>query len=58
VPVIGIGASPGGLEALEQLFSNMPANPGMSFIVITHLDRTHISMLPSLLEKYTEMPYE
>ena len=37
-PIIGIGASAGGLEALEQLLSNVPENSGMAFIVIQHLN--------------------
>ena len=37
--VIGIGASAGGLEALQQFFQNMPGNSGLSFVVIQHLSR-------------------
>jgi len=36
-PIIGIGASAGGLEALEQFFESMPANYGMAFVIIQHL---------------------
>ena len=38
--VVGIGASAGGLEALERFFENMPENSGMAFIVVSHLDPT------------------
>ena len=54
--VVGIGASAGGLEALEELFSNMPVDTGMAFIVVTHLHPGHNSMLPELLGKITKLP--
>lgn len=54
--IVGIGASAGGLRAFEQFFSQMPPDSGMAFILILHLDPTHVSMLPELLKKYTEMP--
>ena len=54
--IVGIGASAGGLKAFEQFFSHMPPDSGMAFILILHLDPTHVSMLPELLRKYTEMP--
>ncbi|MCA9016873.1 MAG: chemotaxis protein CheB, partial [Planctomycetaceae bacterium] len=56
IPVVGIGASAGGLEALEELFDNMPGNTGMAFIVVTHQHPGHVSMLPELLGKHTVMP--
>jgi two-component system CheB/CheR fusion protein len=56
LPIVGIGASAGGLKALEQFFSQMPADGGMAFVLILHLDPTRVSMLPELLRKYTEMP--
>ena len=40
-PVVGIGASAGGLEALESFFSQVPAGCNMAFVVIQHLDPTH-----------------
>ncbi|MGY6274511.1 CheR family methyltransferase [Methylomonas sp. MgM2] len=55
-PVVGIGASAGGLEALEALFANLPADTGLAFIVVTHQLPGHISLLPELLENYTRMP--
>ena len=55
-PVIGIGASAGGLEALEQFFSHLPAACGAAFVVIQHLDPTQQGMLPELLQRATPMP--
>lgn len=54
-PIVGIGASAGGLEALEQFFTNMPPDTGMAFVVIQHLDPTHIGILPELLQRVTIM---
>jgi two-component system CheB/CheR fusion protein len=54
-PVIGIGASAGGLEALELFFKNMPNNSGMAFVVVQHLDPTHIGIMPELLQRMTQM---
>lgn len=54
-PIVGIGASAGGLEALELFFSNMPNNNGMAFVVIQHLDPTHEGMMPELLQRITSM---
>ena len=53
--VVGIGASAGGLEALERFFENMPENSGMAFIVVSHLDPNHISIMPELIQKTTKM---
>lgn len=54
-PIIGIGASAGGLEALEQFLSNVPEKSGMAFVVIQHLDPTQKGMLPELLQRITSM---
>ncbi|MDP3877445.1 MAG: chemotaxis protein CheB [Methylobacter sp.] len=54
-PIIGIGASAGGLEALEQFFSHMPDNLGIAFIVIQHLDPNHKGIMPELLQRTTAM---
>jgi two-component system CheB/CheR fusion protein len=54
-PVVGIGASAGGLEAFSHLFECLPATTGMSYVVIQHLDPTHASLLPSLLAHKTSM---
>lgn len=53
--VVGIGASAGGLDALERFFGNMPENSGMAFIVVSHLDPNHISIMPELIQKSTKM---
>ncbi len=55
IHVIGIGASAGGLEALEQFFQNMPGNTGLAVVVIQHLDPNHTGMLPELLQRTTPM---
>lgn len=54
-PVVGIGASAGGLEALEELFADMPTDSGMAFVVISHQHPSHTSLLPELLGKKTGM---
>ena len=55
-PIVGIGASAGGLEALEQFLSHVPVGSGMAFVVIQHLDPTQKGMLPELLQRATAMP--
>ncbi len=56
-PVVGIGASAGGLAALESFFANMPSSTesGMAFVLVQHLDPDHKSMLTNLIKKYTRM---
>lgn len=54
-PIAGIGASAGGLEALEQFFSHMPDNAGIAFVVVQHLDPNHKGMMPELLQRTTGM---
>lgn len=53
---VGIGASAGGLEALEEFFKNMPANSGLAFIVVQHLSPDYKSLMVELLSKHTKMP--
>ena len=55
-PVVGIGASAGGLEAFRSLFAGLPATTGMAFVVIQHLSPEHPSMLTSALVRLTKMP--
>ncbi|MGC9451351.1 MAG: chemotaxis protein CheB [Oceanipulchritudo sp.] len=55
-PVVGIGASAGGLEALEQFFAHTPPSCGMAFVVIQHLDPTREGMMAELLQRGTLMP--
>ena len=54
-PIIGIGASAGGLEALELFLKNVPAGSGMAFVIVQHLDPTHKGMLAELLQRATPM---
>lgn len=57
-PIVGIGASAGGLGAFEAFFSGIPANinPGVAFVLIQHLDPKHKSMLTDLISRYTNLP--
>ena len=54
--VVGIGASAGGLEALQSLVSNLPPSSGMSFILAQHLSPSYRSMMVDLLEKNSTIP--
>ena len=54
-PIIGLGASAGGLEALEHFFGNIPNDTGMAFVVIQHLDPDHPGIMPELLQRITTM---
>ncbi len=54
-PIVGIGASAGGLEAFESFFSHL-SKIGMAYVLITHLDRNHASFLPDLISKYSSLP--
>jgi two-component system, chemotaxis family, CheB/CheR fusion protein len=56
VPVVGIGASAGGIRALQDLFGALPAHPGAAMVVIVHLDPSHASELASILQLRTVMP--
>ncbi len=55
-PVVGIGSSAGGLEALEQFFRKVAPDIGMAFVVLTHLDPGHHSILTEILQRSTGMP--
>src|SRR5579863_465115 len=55
-PIVGIGASAGGLEAFTQLLRNLPATTGMAYIYVQHLDPTHDSFLTVILSRVTAMP--
>jgi chemotaxis methyl-accepting protein methylase len=57
-PIIGIGCSAGGLEALLQFFGHVPADCGMAFVVIQHLDPHHASALPELIEHVASLPVQ
>jgi two-component system CheB/CheR fusion protein len=53
--VVGIGASAGGLDAIQQLFDHIPDNTGLAFIIIQHLSPDFKSLMPELLAKHTKM---
>jgi two-component system CheB/CheR fusion protein len=55
-PIVGIGASAGGLEAFSQLLSHLPLTTGMAFVLIQHLDPSHESMSTEILSRTTKMP--
>jgi two-component system CheB/CheR fusion protein len=55
-PIVGIGASAGGLEAFRQLLRCLPPDTGAAFVLVQHLSPTHESILPSLLARSTAMP--
>lgn len=55
-PIIGIGASAGGLEALEQFLAHVPEGSGLAFVVVQHLDPDHKGMMAELLQRKTSMP--
>src|ERR1035441_9740287 len=54
-PIVGIGASAGGLEALEQFLGRVPAGSAMGFVIVQHLDPTHKGIMPELLQRATGM---
>jgi chemotaxis methyl-accepting protein methylase len=54
-PIVGIGASAGGLEALAQFLGRVPAGSGMAFVIVQHLDPTHKGIMPELLQRDTGM---
>jgi len=54
-PIVCLGASAGGLEALEQFLGNIPVKSGMAYVVIQHLDPTQKGMLPELLQRISKI---
>ena len=54
-PVAGIGASAGGLEALEQFLRRVPPKSGVAYVIVQHLDPTHKGIMPELLQRATSM---
>ena len=54
-PIVGIGASAGGLEALEIFLSHVPPGSGLAFVIVQHLDPTHQGIMPELLQRVTAM---
>ena len=55
-PVVGIGASAGGLDAFKKLLKAIPENSGMAFVLVQHLDPNHESLLPEILQRVTKIP--
>src|ERR1039457_4824529 len=54
-PIVGISASAGGLEALEQFLKNVPTGSGMAFVIVQHLDPTRKGVMSELLQRVTGM---
>ena len=57
-PIVGIGASAGGLEAIKSLLQALPQNTGLAFVIVQHLAASQESMLPEILSRFTKMPVE
>src|SRR5512142_1756907 len=55
-PVIAIGASAGGLEAIDEFLRGVPEASGLAFVIVQHLDPTHEGAMPELLQRGTRMP--
>src|SRR5262245_64100589 len=55
-PIVGVGASAGGLEAFTQLLKHLPVDTGMAFVLVQHLDPVHESALTQILTRATSMP--
>ena len=54
--VVGIGASAGGLDALERFFENLPPDTGMAYVLVQHLSPDFKSLIDELLARHTELP--
>ena len=55
-PVVGIGASAGGIEALEGFFQGLPADPGLALVIVTHLNPERKSVLHEIVARHTSLP--
>src|SRR4051812_41065771 len=55
-PIVGVGASAGGLEAFTRLLKALPLDTGMGFVLVQHLDPDHESALPQILARVTSLP--
>ncbi len=55
-PIVGLGASAGGLEAFEQFFRSVPPESGLAYVLVQHLDPEHVSLLTEILQRTTTMP--
>ncbi|HAN39408.1 MAG TPA: chemotaxis protein CheR [Chitinophagaceae bacterium] len=56
--IVGVGASAGGLEALQEFFSNVPENCGLAFVVVQHLSPDYKSLMDELLARHTKIPIQ
>ncbi|MGH7182687.1 MAG: CheR family methyltransferase [Nitrospiraceae bacterium] len=54
-PIVGIGFSAGGIEALEAFFRHLPSKPGAAFVVVSHQHASHTSLLPEILRRWTSL---
>jgi two-component system, chemotaxis family, CheB/CheR fusion protein len=57
-PIVGIGASAGGLEALETFFDHLPPAPGMALVIIQHLSPKYKSIMGQILQRHTNLPVQ
>ncbi|WEX76160.1 PAS domain-containing protein [Sinorhizobium numidicum] len=55
-PIVGIGASAGGIPAMEGFFRGLPAGTNMAFVIVTHLSPERVSLLHEVVGRYTDMP--
>src|SRR3954469_5629756 len=55
-PIVGVGASAGGLEAFQTLLTTLPSNTGMAFVLVPHLAPKHDSIMTELLSKHCSLP--
>src|SRR5689334_11425555 len=56
LPVVGVGASAGGLDAFKKFLKSVPENSGVAYVLVQHLDPKHKSQLPDLLQRTTKVP--
>src|SRR6202030_374978 len=57
-PIVGVGASAGGLQELEGLFEGVPDDPGVGFVIVTHLNPERESLLHEIIARYTRLKVE
>lgn len=57
-PIVGVGASAGGLEAFSQFLEHLPLDTGMAFVLVQHLDPEHESSLSQILRRTTSLPVQ
>jgi len=57
-PIVGVGASAGGLDAFRELLTNLPTDTGMGFVLVQHLDPQHESALTTILQRATPLPLQ